>query len=58
LWEKNATADYEGVKNMLESIAPNGKAVVIPVTGDNTFKPGSQIANVMAKNYAKALAKE
>jgi ATP-dependent Clp endopeptidase proteolytic subunit ClpP len=54
LWTKNAIADFEGVKNMLESLAPNGKATIIPNTGDSNFKMGSQVANTMGKLYAKA----
>lgn len=59
LWEAKAIADFEGTKNLLESLPINKKAAVIDLgqnSANGTPVVGSVIASTMAKNLEKSLA--
>lgn len=57
-WVDKAKADYDGVKNLLETLPLNKAAAKIETTSTNAeFKGGSVIANVMAQKLVSAKAK-
>ncbi|MGN6416141.1 MAG: Clp protease ClpP [Pseudobacter sp.] len=56
-WTEQAKADYDGVKNLLESLPLNQKAAAFETKTTGEFKGGSVISNFMVKRLAEAKAK-